>query len=677
MNNQIAGLEDLLKFGKGNSNIKIAVLDGSVDLKHPCFNTSGGNLVAYETDQIQPSDTKGLALKHGTAVCSLIFGKPNSSVEGVAPGCSGIIIPIYSEDANGVFSSASQVELARAIEMAIQKGANIINVSGGQFSNTGHPDVFLKQAIDKCFKKGILIVAATGNDGCNCLHVPAADSQVLAVGSLDENGEPTNETNFGSSYKINGILAQGKNLTAALAGGETFQTGGGTSYATPMVSGIIGLLMSLQIQQGQKPDAYLIKSIIEKTAIPCVGDGKTDCRRFLRGKINLPAVLAEIQKNTGILASASESHDIENPLSENLMNPSETLPQEDSMTLELSETNLIESFTENGKTVFEQSDSVDTINNLNPETMEPSETMENTKLNPQAEMKGQDSFATMPSFMPSGEIDPSDCGCGGGAKAEQPALVYALGSLGYDFGSESHRDSFIQSMGGANPHDPAAMLSYLSANPWDAAEIIWTLNIDATPIYALFPNGSHAAAGFERICAYLKEQENGTIQRISVPGYSTGTTSLLNGQNVANLFPRIRGMYAWTTEALVQSTVSGEKGAAKVHAENVRNFLDRVYYKMRNLGVSAEERALNYSATNAYQVSSVFASALKDNLELDDVTVTKSPICRPGSDCYDVVMSFFNPRERLTQARKEYRFTVDVSDVVPVTVGEVRSWSVF
>ena len=55
----------------------------------------------------------------------------------------------------------------------------------------------------------------------------------------------------------------------------------------------------------------------------------------------------------------------------------------------------------------------------------------------------------------------------------------------------------------------------------------------------------------------------------------------------------------------------------------------------------------------------------------------KSPICRPGSDCYDVTLSFFNPKERLTVARKEYRFTIDVSDVVPVTVGEVRAWSVY
>jgi cyanobactin maturation PatA/PatG family protease len=232
-------------------------------------------------------------------------------------------------------------------------------------------------------------------------------------------------------------------------------------------------------------------------------------------------------------------------------------------------------------------------------------------------------------------------------------------------------------MGGGNPHDPAALLAYLSENPWDAEEIIWTLNIDSTPIYRLIPNGPHSTIGFERVREFLESQQNGNIQRVSIPGIASRTTTLLNGAKVTNVYPRLRGMYSWTTEALVGATTSGKKGSTKALAENVSNFLNQVYYKMRNLGVSAEERALNYAATNAFQVSSVFAAALNENLELDDISATKSPICRPGSDCYDVVLSFFNPKERLTVARKQYRFTVDVSDVVPVTVGEVRSWSVY
>jgi hypothetical protein len=54
--------------------------------------------------------------------------------------------------------------------------------------------------------------------------------------------------------------------------------------------------------------------------------------------------------------------------------------------------------------------------------------------------------------------------------------------------------------------------------------------------------------------------------------------------------------------------------------------------------------------------------------------VEKSPICRPDSDCYDVKLSFFDP-ENNQRSNQVFRFTIDVSDVIPVTIGEIRSWS--
>ncbi|MBI1227943.1 MAG: PatA/PatG family cyanobactin maturation protease [Bacteroidetes bacterium] len=725
----ITGLHALQKLSFGNAKIKIAILDGPVDLAHPCFNTLDGKLSPWPPrQQILPSSPPNLALNHGTAVASLIFGQPGSGVEGVAPGCSGIIIPIYSEDNKGNFSSASQVELAKSIIIAMEQGANIINISGGQFSKTGDAEVFLKDAIDKCHKAGVLIVAAAGNEGCRCLHVPAADRQVLAVGSIDENGEPTSRTNFGDAYKMNGILAQGKNLLAASPGGGSFLTGEGTSYATPIVSGIVGLLMSLQIHEGIEPDAYIIKSILEQTAIPCIGNGKTDCRRFLRGKLNLPAAIAAIMENPGVLASGL---DFTTPNRIIMAMPEPQAPIHDEMAFsevkaavvpanEAPGPKLAEGSTEVPKMLeidtikpneqIMEPPSVNTIDShlevqpaddvaepiidnppLKPSDMETtvngesSPIINNSKNSKMENMINEQNIPTEVAdptnagpqvLTPSGEIDPSDCGCGGG-KASAPALVYALGTIGYDFGSESHRDSFVQSMGGGDPHNPAALLDYLSKNPWGAEELIWTLNIDQTPIYSLIPNGPYSTAGYERLRHFLQDQQNGAIQRISVPGLTKGSATLLNGQSVSNLFFRVRGMYAWTTEALVGAATTGAKGTSKVLAENVANFLNRIYYQMRNLGITAEERALNYAATNAFQVSTVFASALKENLELNDIFATKSPICRPGSDCYDVVLSFFNPKERLTQARKEFRFTIDVSDVVPVTVGEIRTWSVY
>ena len=144
-------------------------------------------------------------------------------------------------------------------------------------------------------------------------------------------------------------------------------------------------------------------------------------------------------------------------------------------------------------------------------------------------------------------------------------------------------------------------------------------------------------------------------------------------------------MFNWTTAALVNAVCgkrpSKDAKGQEVEAysrkcEGVRNFLERVYHELRNLGTTSQERAINFSATNAFNVTQIFESALKDGLDLDTIEVERSPICRPESDCWDVKLTFFKPAKVFEQARKVYRFTVDVSDVVPVTAGPVRSWFV-
>jgi cyanobactin maturation PatA/PatG family protease len=192
---------------------------------------------------------------------------------------------------------------------------------------------------------------------------------------------------------------------------------------------------------------------------------------------------------------------------------------------------------------------------------------------------------------------------------------------------------------------------------------------------------------YDRLREFLKAQidPDQRAERISAPGYIAGSARLMNGQVLPAIWPELRGMFNWTTAALVNA-VCGERPskeasaqkteAYKVKCEAVRNFLERVYHELRNLGTMPQERAINFSATNAFNATKIFESALKDGLDLDTIEVERSPICRPESDCWDVKLSFFNPSKVYEQARKVYRFTVDVSDVVPVTVGTVRSWFV-
>src|SRR6476661_5007811 len=80
------------------------------------------------------------------------------------------------------------------------------------------------------------------------------------------------------------------------------------------------------------------------------------------------------------------------------------------------------------------------------------------------------------------------CSCKCGSIAQ---MVFPIGQLGIDFGTEARRASILSHMGeSANPYDAKQLDAYLRSNPWDAAAIIWTLNSDATPIYAIQPCGS-------------------------------------------------------------------------------------------------------------------------------------------------------------------------------------------
>jgi hypothetical protein len=63
-------------------------------------------------------------------------------------------------------------------------------------------------------------------------------------------------------------------------------------------------------------------------------------------------------------------------------------------------------------------------------------------------------------------------------------------------------------------------------------------------------------------------------------------------------------------------------------------------------------------------------------MELDTIDVDPSPLCPPGSDCWDVKLTFFFPERPTNTARRVYRFTVDVADIVPATIGPMRSWSI-
>jgi hypothetical protein len=130
-------------------------------------------------------------------------------------------------------------------------------------------------------------------------------------------------------------------------------------------------------------------------------------------------------------------------------------------------------------------------------------------------------------------------------------------------------------------------------------------------------------------------------------------------------------------EAIAALDIKPKTEAAAVSAEltaTLRTFIDRVYFEVRNLGRLSADRALNFAATNAFQAAQVFSETFTSSMRLDTIDVERSPYARPDSDAWDIKLKFFDP-ENTRRARTVFRFTIDVSDIMPVTIGEIRSWS--
>ena len=654
----IPGIKQLWAKTKGNSEVCVAVLDGLVDLKHPCF--EGANLTQLPSlvqGQATPQSEMSL---HGTHVASIIFGQPNSSVSGIAPHCRGLIVPIFSD----YHRRTSQLNLARAIEQAVNAGANIINISGGELTDYGEAEDWLNRAVSLCQNNNVLLVAAAGNDGCECLHVPAALPTVLAAGAMGENGQPLDYSNWGENYQTQGILALGENILGAEPGGGTTQLSG-TSFAAPVVSGVASLLMSLQLQREEKPDSQKVRTALLKTAVPCHAQ---ETRRCLVGQMNISGAIAHITGETMSESEQDNSNGIEASCGCE-STPEASLPGsvglENSLPTPADNGVVAAGVVEAGVTASQPLSSTNTSNNQ---------------------------ISAMPNNSQSNNSN--------GITPSQPPqdvtnIVYVIGTLGYDFGSEARRDSFKQLMPAvtigntqipANPYDARQMVDYLANNLSEAKSLTWTLNMELTPIYAIEAVGSFAREVYEALQELLAgeveaEDAERYIERVSIPGKLTGrTVKLFSGQVVPVIEPvSPRGIYGWRVNTLVGSALEAVRGEqAEADDEQMRrslsSFLNRVYYDLRNLGQTSQDRALNFAATNAFQAAQTFSTAVAAGMELDSIAVTKSPFCRMDSDCWDVQLKFFDP-ENNRRAKKVFRFTIDVSDFIPVTLGEVRSWS--
>ena len=240
----LVNLTALMKRTEGSPEVKIGLIDGPVatqhrDLADKYLREIPGNNGAKCT---QADST---ACVHGTFVAGILSAKRNSLAPAICPSCTLLVRPIFAEATSGRehMPSATPQELAAAIIECIDAGARVINLSVALAQPSTKGEQALEEALSQAVRRGVIVVAAAGNQGTVGSSAITRHPWVIPVVACDLRGRPTNESNLGASIGRRGLSAPGDGITSLGAEGQSL-TLGGTSVAVPFVTGAIALLWS-------------------------------------------------------------------------------------------------------------------------------------------------------------------------------------------------------------------------------------------------------------------------------------------------------------------------------------------------------------------------------------------------------------------------------------------------
>ena len=238
-------LTPLMEHTGGRPEILVGLIDGPVLMSHP--DLAGANIREISGREAGACTQAGsAACLHGTFVAGVLSARRGAMAPAICPDCTLLVRPIFMErlSAGGQMPSATPEELAAAITEVVEAGARVLNMSVAlaQPSTKGQQE--LEEALDYAASRGVIPVVAAGNQWTLGSSAMTRHPWVIPVAACDLQGRPLNESNLGRSIGTQGLRAPGDDITSLGANGKPL-TLGGTSAATPFVTGAIALLWSL------------------------------------------------------------------------------------------------------------------------------------------------------------------------------------------------------------------------------------------------------------------------------------------------------------------------------------------------------------------------------------------------------------------------------------------------
>ncbi|MBK5442725.1 S8 family peptidase [Peribacillus sp. TH24] len=275
----------------GSKEMVVAIIDDGIDRNHEDLKGK----IDRPYDAVRNRKNIVPVGEHGTHIAGIIAGSANNDLggTGVAPNIKIMPINVF----NGKY--ADTADIIEAIHYAVQQGADIINMSLGE---TSYSEA-LNKAVQEAYSKGLLIVAAAGNEGDMGKSVqrvyPAAFSHVISVAATDSKDKRTSYSNYHSTVDI---AAPGDYILSTLPGNR-YGWMSGTSMATPMVAGVAALVWSNE----PKLTKYEVEYRLYDSALDLgtkgkdiyYGNGRVNAKKALEMKtLTRPTVTAISDKDT-------------------------------------------------------------------------------------------------------------------------------------------------------------------------------------------------------------------------------------------------------------------------------------------------------------------------------------------------------------------------------------------
>jgi PatG C-terminal/Subtilase family len=599
-------LSPLMELTRGKARVVIGLIDGPVALDHP--DLSGQNIRAInDKTGGRCSQANSMACMHGTFVAGILSAKRGSAAPAICPDCTLIVRAIFSETASKSqnIPSATPGELASAIIECIDAGAHVLNLSVALDQPSSGNQRELAEALDYAARRGVIIVAAAGNQGTIASTIITRHPWVIPVVACDLKGRSISHSNLAGSIGRQGLSAPGDAITSLGTNSKPL-TSGGTSAAAPFVTGAIALLLS----EFSDASTAAVKLAVTQASAP---------RRA--------TVVPPLLDAWAAYQSLSETH------------------------------------SRRRKKIMEQNQTSQQSSNrpaggaINASTIvQPSGSRAGTLIYPQGAGGGCGCGGAA-----SAEGAENGNGTNGG-------YVFAIGKIEMRFPSLGVEKEFVQATGRAETAgltDQQAAQAVLSERPnrYIARQICWVFTIEGLETYILVPRDS---ADYDLLLDAVRVNPN--LLDVDVIIGMRGPVAppeMCNGLQVPIVvFDQI---YSFDRDALVKAIPRPESVAAKQDKQfrsAAGELFDRFLQLADNAGATDEHRAMNYLAVRYPAVYATATELYDRDFALSSVDVQPSRLSGLRK-IVDVIFSFTN---RKTDVGEKYFVRVDVTEEFPFLV---------